>query len=240
PLNGPAGTPVTVQANGLPAGEEFDLVWVTVKGAWKVGNAEYRGRGYEQVAYRIVTLKSDGQGQLAARFTAPEDFGFAHDILLQRGGRLFTQASFHLDMTVSVSPHSGPVGTPIRIDVKGIGWRQLQNSWLLLYDNNFTGWVSAVTTGGSASFTIPATGRPGRHVLELLHGDFTFPYRNMQQSPEPDRPRFVLHFTVTPGPAALPPPVEQQALTNPRGLPPQGELLATPRFSGVGQPVLVQ
>ncbi len=240
PEHGPAGTPVTVHAKGLPANEEFDLVWVTVTGAWKVSNAEYHGRDYRQVAYRIATAKSDSDGQLTARFTVPEDFGFAHDIVLQKDGRLFTQANFHLDMTVSVSPQSGPVGTPIKVDVKGIGWRQLQNSWLLLYDNNFTGWISAVTTAGSASFTIPATGRPGRHVLELLHGDFTFPYRNMQQSPEPDRPRFVLHFTVTPGPAALPPPIEQQALTNPRGLPPQGELFATPRFSGVGQSVSVR
>src|SRR5690606_27415712 len=126
---------------------------------------------YRQVAYRIATAKSDGDGEFVVRFTVPEDFGFAHDIVLQQNGRLFTQASFHLDMTVSVSPQSGPVGTPIKVDVKGIGWRQLQNSWILLYDNIFTGWISAVTTAGSARFTIPATGKLGLHVLELLHGE---------------------------------------------------------------------
>jgi hypothetical protein len=146
------------------------------------------------------------------------------------------QTAFSLGMTVQVSPEGGPVGTPITVDVNGIGWRQLQNSWLRLYDNNFTGWVSAVTTRGSARFTIPARGRPGLHVLEMLHGDFTFPYRNMQQSPEPDRPRFMRHFTITPGEAMLPSP-NQQPQTHVRALPAPGSLVASPQFSAVGQPV---
>jgi hypothetical protein len=240
PSHGPVGTPLTVYAEGLPPREEFALVWRTVKGSWKVVDGEFRGREFTAVAYRIAAVTADPDGKLVAHFIAPEDYGFAHDIVLQRGDRLFTQTSFSLDMTVSVSPDSGPAGTPITIDIKGIGWRQLQNSWLLLYDNNFTGWISSVSTGGSASFTIPATGRPGLHVLEVLHGDFTFPYRNMQQSPEPDRPRFSLPFTLTSGDPILPPAPEQQAQTDVRGLPPQGELVVTPRFSGVGESALVQ
>jgi hypothetical protein len=239
PAHGPVGTPLVVRAEGLPAGEAFALVWRTVRGSWKVADGEYHGREYSPVAYRFATVTADRDGRLAANFTAPEDFGFAHDIVLQQGSRLFTQTSFHLDMTVSRSPESGPAGTPIRIDIKGIGWRQLQNSWLLAYDNSFTGWISSVSAGGSASFTIPAIGKPGLHVLEVLHGDFTFPYRNMQQSPEPDRPRFALTFRLTPEDPILPPPPEQQAQGNVRGLPAQGELVASPRFSGAGQPTLV-
>ncbi len=93
---------------------------------------------------------------------------------------MFPQAGFSIDMTVKITTQSGPVGTPITVDIKGIGWRSLFNSWDLLYDNHFTGWLSAVTTGGSATFTIPATGRPGLHVLEGRPG-LTFPYRNMQR-----------------------------------------------------------
>jgi hypothetical protein len=233
------GTPLAVAAEGLPAGQEFVLVWRTVKGRWKAGDGEYRGREHQPVGYEIARLRSDAEGRLATAFIAPEDFGFVHDIVLQQGDRLLTQTGFSLDMTVKLSRNSGPVGTPIQVEVKGIGWRQLQNSWLLLYDNNFTGWISAVTTGGSASFTIPATGAPGLHVIELLHGDFTFPYRNMQQSPEPDRPRFVLHFTVTPGTPVLPPPPPLQAQATVRTLPPPGELVAAPPFSTTGQPVTV-
>ena len=239
PAHGPAGTPLTVTAEGLPPAQDFDLVWRTVNGKWKVTGAEYHGREYTPVAYRIATVKTDATGRATATFTAPEDYGFNHDIVLQQGMRLYTQSGFNLDMTVTLSPESGPAGTPITVEAKGIGWRHLQNSFVLLYDNQFTGWMSTVTTGGSARFTIPATGKPGVHVLELLHADFTFAYRNMQQSPEPDRPRFALQFRVTPGAALLPPPPEEQAQTTVRGLPAPGELIVTPPFSIVEQPVVV-
>jgi hypothetical protein len=142
-------------------------------------------------------------------------------------------------MTVEISPKSGPVGTPITVEAKGIGWRPLVNSWDLLYDNNFTGWISSVTTHGSARFTIPATGGPGVHILEVLHGELTFPYRNMQQSPEPDRPRWAIPFTVTADAPVLPPPPEQQARQNSPVQARQDELVAMPQSSGVGEPVVV-
>src|SRR5450631_561997 len=219
PESGPAGTPLTVTAEKLPPNQEFQLVWRTVKGSWKVADAEYHGREYQPVAYEIAKVKSDAAGRLTARLVTPEDFGFVHDIVLQQPDRMFTQAGFSIDMTVKITPESGPVGTPITVEVKGIGWRSLFNSWDLLYDNHFTGWVSAVTTGGSATFTIPATGRPGLHVLEVLHGELTFPYRNMQQNPEPDRPRWANPSRTTAGEPVLPPPPERQAQAVVRNLP---------------------
>jgi hypothetical protein len=240
PEHGPTGTPLTVTAEGLPAAEEFQLVWRTVDGAWKVADAEYHGREYRAVAYEIAKAKTDEAGRLSAKFLVPEDFGFIHDIVLQQSGRLFTQTGFSIDMTVAISPKSGPVGTPITVEVKGIGWRSLVNSWDLLYDNNFTGWISSVTTHGSARFTIHATGGPGVHILEVLHGELTFPYRNMQQSPEPDRPRWAIPFTVTAGAPVLPPPPERQAEKDPVVPPRQGELVAMPLSAGVGEPALVR
>src|SRR6202051_2155508 len=240
PENGPAGTPLTVTAERLPPHQEFQLVWRTVKGSWKVADAEYHGRDYRPVAYEIAKVKSDQAGRLTAKSATPEDFGFVHDIVLQQPDRMFTQAGFSIDMTVKITPESGPVGTPITVDVKGIGWRSLFNSWDLLYDNHFTGWMSAVTTGGSATFTIPATGRPGLHVLEVLHGELTLPYRNLQRNPQPDRPRWAIPFRVTPGAPVLPPPPVEQAQTAVRTLPPPGALIATPGFSGIEEPVVVR
>ena len=240
PENGPAGTPLTVSAEKLPPNQEFELIWRTVKGNWKVADAEYHGRDYEPVAYEIAKVRSDAAGRLSAKFVAPEDFGFGHDIVLQQPDRMFTQVGFSLDMTVTITPESGPVGTPIHVEVKGIGWRSLFNSWDLLYDNHFTGWMSAVTTEGSASFTIPATGKPGVHVLEVLHGELTFPYRNMQQNPEPDRPRWAIPFRVTAGAPVLPPPPTEQAQKVVRNLPIPGALVATPAFSGIDEPVVVR
>jgi hypothetical protein len=100
--------------------------------------------------------------------------------------------------------------------------------------------MSTVTTGGTARFTVPATGHVGAHILEVIHTEFGSPYRNMQQSPAPDRPQFKLTFNVTPGDPVLPPSVAEQAQKAVRMLPPQGELVATPVFSGIEQPVTVR
>ena len=137
-------------AERLPPGQEFQLVWVTAIGTWKVTDTEYHGRDFTPVAYEIARVRTDPLERFAANFTAPDDYGFMHDIVLQQGSQLFTKVGFNLDMTVEISPKSGPVGTPINVDVKGIGYRSLYNSWDVIYDNNFTGWISAVTTKGSA------------------------------------------------------------------------------------------
>jgi len=240
PTHAPAGAPVTLTAEGLPPDQEFQLVWITASGAWKVADAEYHGREFTPVAYEIARARADQSGHLSVNFIAPDDYGFMHDIVLQQGSRLFTQVAFNLDMTVEISPKSGPVGTPIKVDVKGIGYRPLYNSWDVVYDNNFTGWISSVTTKGAASFTIPATGGPGAHVIEVMHGELTFPYRNPEQNPAPGRPRFAFQFTVTDGAPVMPAPPAQQAQKVVRVLPPQGELVASPQFSGVGEPALVR
>jgi hypothetical protein len=239
PVHGEIGALFTVTAEDLPPNQEFQLVWRTVNGKWNVTESEYHGREFVPVAYEMAAVKSDAGGRLEAVFETPEDFGFVHDIVLQRGDRLFTQAAYSIDMTVDIAPQSGPAGTPINVEVKGIGYRDLERSWNVLYDNNFTGWASAVTTHGSASFTIPATGHVGEHIVEILHGQFGFPYRNQEQSPQPDRPRFYRTFTVTPGEPVLPPSVEAQAQTTVRLATPGGKLISSPRFSGVGELVTV-
>src|ERR1700741_4893302 len=100
--------------------------------------------------------------------------------------------------------------------------------------------MSAVTTHGEASFTIPATGNAGDHVLQITHGALTFPYQNPEQNPAQGRPRFSFNVKVTPGAAVLPPPAEQQAQTVVRRLPPQLELVTAPRFTAVGELVNVR
>ena len=239
PLHGEIGAPFTVTAEGLPPHEEFQLVWRTVNGQWNVTDSEYNGREFVPAAYEMGVIRSDADGRLEATFETPEDFGFMHDIVLQQGERLFTQVAYSIDMTVEISPKNGSIGTPINVEIKGMGYRDLERSWHVFYDNRWTGWASAVTTHGSASFTIPATGHVGDHILEVIHGQFGFAYRNQEQSPSPNRPRFAERFTVTEGDPILPPPAQAQAQTKVRLAPPTGELVPEPRFSGVSEMVTV-
>jgi hypothetical protein len=240
PDHGKVGTPFTIKADKLPPNQEFQLVWRTVNGKWNVTDGgEYKGRAFTPVDYQMGKVKSDANGRFSATFTTPDDFGFQHDIVLQQGSRLMTQVGYSIDMTVDISPKSGPIGTPITVLVKGIGWRSLYNSWDVIYDNNFTGWMSAVTTHGDATFTIPATGNVGDHIIEVQHGALTFPYRNPLQNPAQGRPLWAIPFTVTAGAPVLPPAPEAQIQKTVRVLPPQLELVSTPRFSGVGEPIKV-
>src|SRR6267154_2683725 len=109
---------------------------------------------------------------------------------------------------------------------------------------NFTtpddfGFEHDIVAQQGASFTIPATGNVGDHILQVTHGALTFPYQNPEQNPAQGRPRFSFMFKVTPGTAVLPAAPELQAQKNVRRLPAPGELLSAPRFSGVGETVKV-
>ena len=152
------------------------------------GHGNYNGRDFTDVMQSLAKVKTDASGSFQTTFTVPSGFGFGHDVLVEKQNEIQNKSNFDVDMQVSISPSSGPVGTPINIDAQGIGWRPLENSWEVIYDNKFTGWISSVTTDGIAHASIPAVGAPGKHIIQIIHGSATFPYMNMQQSPQPDRP----------------------------------------------------
>lgn len=209
PAKGPIGSQATVRGGSFDPGLQLDVVWQAYSGEWVIDNAaaageNYHGRTYKGQLVPLASVTTDAGGAFSTTFTVPDGFGFTHNVQVLQGTTIRNQASFSVEMQVSMSPASGPVGTPITIDVTGIGVSPLHSSWELTYDNRFTGWMSSVTTNGHARFTIPATGAPGPHVLKVLHGSFTFPYLNMQQSPDPGRPTFTEIFTVTPGEPVLP------------------------------------
>lgn len=245
PARGPAGTDVTITGTGLDPNAELSVKWNTVQGQWVLkgdANEEFHGREFLPVAIELAAVRTDGQGNFSAQFVAPVGHGFTNDVTVERDGRLLNKAGFRLDPTVTIEPESGPVGTPIRIRMEGIGWANLENSWEVTYDNQFTGLLSSVTTGGIAEAVIPATGTPGKHIVRVLHGSFTVPYLNMQQSPRPDRPTFTLAFTVTGGTAVLPPEAASQSLAPEAGMPPTADgpaIWTDPASATVGSPVAV-
>ena len=98
-----------------------------------------------------------------------------------------------------MSPASGPVGTPIELTVKGLGWRTMESTWVVNWDNNLVGFVSAAGTKGSAVARFRAAGPSGAHVVKLLTGYQGQGYLNHEQSPIPHLPRPQFTFQTTSG-----------------------------------------
>lgn len=247
PASGPAGTEVTVRGEGLPASETLSLDWSTVEGSWVLDgdlSEEYMGRHFEEKRERLGSAQTDQAGAFTARFVVPEDYGFSHDVLVaDSSGQVLNRALYRLGMEVSISPTEGPPGTPITIEVKGMGWQTLEDTRTIMYDNDYVGFMSAVSTKGTAHAVIPATGKIGPHQLQVLRGAYTFPYRNPSQSPRPDIPTFDFTFTVTEGEPVLPPEIEtQNPEVTPAGSPEASNepWLATDIAAGpVGEPMTI-
>ncbi|MEJ2292597.1 MAG: hypothetical protein P8Y13_11335 [Deinococcales bacterium] len=244
PVRGTIGSTVTVTARQLPANHSYALVWESVKASWVLKGAykeDFAGRDFQPTRTTLETVTSGPDGTVHATFAVPEGFGFGHTVALVDQGRVVNQSGFTVEPQASLASKQGPEGSPIQITLKGIGARSYTNNWMLLYDHKDTGWLSSVTTNGTAHVTLPATGGPGKHVITIIHGAYTFPYLNTGQSPH-KKPVFHLTYTITPGQAVLPPKASAQSLPRAAGSAPSGTGTAawvTPASGTNGEPVTV-
>jgi len=165
PVKGYVGESFTVTGAGFTPGEKVELVWSTADAAYvtkvRPDNLEYHERKYEEKRVRLGSTTVDGQGRIHGAFTAPEDFGEVHDLYAVVEGRDIARGGFRILRSASMTPSEGPLGTPITITVKGLGFRGFEQFMALRYDNKYTGELSAVTTRGTAVFQIRAAGRTG-------------------------------------------------------------------------------
>ena len=138
--------------------------------------------------------------------------------------------------TVSISPKSGPIGTPITITYTGMGASLYTAGGSVLYDNKFAGEMQALWTRGTGKAVIRASGEVGKHVLYVLDG-IGIPYLNIIQAPVPFANGGTQTFTVTKdagAPAAyltypdkVTPTVTQKTTLSSVGLDPNTKAVAT-------------
>ncbi len=211
----PVGGAVTANGTGFAANGKFDLMWQDINGSWDVRNGEYYGRVFKESWINLGAIQADAQGAFSTKFTIPEGFGFAHDLVVLEGGTtsgtIRNKLSFKVDMGIAIDSTSGPLGSPIVVSISGMGWKDYENSWMLLYDNKYTGILTTTTTHGMGKETIPATGAVGKHVIQVLQGSFTFAFMNIAQSPFPTTPTWTFAYTITNGTPVMPPDVSKQS-----------------------------
>jgi len=107
----------------------------------------------------------DANGRLSVHFKVPEDYGGVHEVMVSDDGVTLAQGGIEVGQTFEIRPTEGPVGTLIELRVKGLGWRTLDSTWVVNWDNHEIGWVSAADTRGTAIARFRATGPAGDHPI---------------------------------------------------------------------------
>ena len=232
-LGGTIGAHEQAIGSGLPASTTVQLVWFRGTPHWQVADGDFNGIRVGTTPMAIATGVTNAQGKVTIPFTVPSDFGYIHMVSLQAAGKTLAQQGFTVIPSLTVSPSSGPVGTPITVTFAGVGYRLYESVWHLVYDNANTGWLSAITTHGIAKVVIPATGSVGLHTIQAISGTHPVPYLNQQQAPiyQPLIPTVLgATFRVTAGSPILPSDPARQTLARAAG---------TTALSGAGPQVLL-
>ncbi|HYM90040.1 MAG TPA: hypothetical protein VEW91_00220 [bacterium] len=218
PDQGPAGTRIQVAGTGLPPQARVTFLWYTAGGRYRTdvdpGGVVFHGYAYDPMKAVLGDAVADSQGRAVVSFSTPDDLAGPHRISAAVGDREVAQGLFHYLRSATMTPLRGPVGTPIDITIHGLGpapW----NAAALSYDNHYIGFVSAVTTHGTAHVRIRAAGTPGPHYIDLNSASNATPFLNSGQGPGLELLRIVSHrswtFTVTEGTTFPPTQVEWPA-----------------------------
>src|SRR6266536_969461 len=196
------GTQIDASAAGLPPNKAVDLVWETVDGGWMIEEGyRFRGKRFTESTKVLGRAQVDAAGRLATHFTIPEDFGGVHTVTIAAAGKPLAQGAIEVTQTFELHPSEGRVGTLVELRVTGFGWRTMESTWVVNWDNQEVGYVSATGTRGTAVARFRATGSVGVHEIKVYTGYMGQSYLNHEQAPNAYLPRPRFEFRVTPGAA---------------------------------------
>ena len=226
------GSDVDASAEGLPPGRTVDLMWRTVNGGWVIEDYyHFRGKKFTETARSLGQVQVGQDGRLAAHFKIPEDYGGVHEVVVSDHGSPIAQGGIEVTQTFDMHPAEGPVGTPIELRVTGLGWRTMESTWVVNWDNQEVGWVSATDTHGTAVARFRASGSVGEKQVRVYSGYMGQSYLNHEQAPNAYLPRPAFVFRVTPGSvatSAYAEPYARQPLPVPEGASDNTSLSVTP------------
>ena len=240
PQQGFVGSEFSVIGKGVKPNTAMDLVWSTSDATWladvQPNTVNYMGVKYSKFYVNMAKVTTDTTGGFTFTTKAPSDFGGVHDIYAVVDGVAVAHGGYQMLRTVSISPKSGPIGTPITITYTGMGASLYPAGGSVLYDIHFAGARRAWWTRGTGKAVIRAPVNVGKHVIYVLDG-IGIPYLNIIQSPVPFANGDVQTFTVTKDagapapylvyPDKVTPTVTQKTTLSSIGLDPNTKAVAT-------------
>ena len=252
-MQGPEGTELTITGAGFKANTELTLTWSTAKGAWKAqllpNSVNYTGYQWDKFNVILAKVTTDANGGLKYVTKYPNDFGGPHDIYAVLDGLAVGKGGVQMTPTISISPKSGPVGTPLTVTYKHMGPNLYTGGISVLWDNNYAGEAQGVWTRGQSQFTLYASGDKGKHLVCGTAG-IGVQYMNINQSPVPYSGGDCVTFNITKdnGPAKasitypqeVTPTITQRTLMNEQLDPASKAVMTVSSASGVvGQKIKV-
>jgi hypothetical protein len=175
PTQGPVGSHTMLRGEGFSANSTLDLIWQTYVGSRVSGN------GFTPQGTSIGKVKVGSDGRIDVPVTIPESLGGRHDLELRAGDKPVATVYFAIETTVvSMTPTSGPAGTPVTIHLKGVGWTEYDNIFAATYDNAYMGYVCGFNTQGDVVMNFKAAGAVGEHLIDLFPGIYQGPPKETQ------------------------------------------------------------
>jgi hypothetical protein len=111
----------------------------------------------------------------------PDDLGGMHTLTIKAGDKTLARSFFAIETSiVSISPTSGPPGTPVTIHLKGVGWTDVDNIYIATYDIAYMGYACGFNSQGDVVINFSAAGSPGTHVIDFYPGIYQGPEKDQQ------------------------------------------------------------
>jgi hypothetical protein len=160
---------------GLPPNTPVSLVWHTQAGS-RVTDTGFAPRESD-----LGTARVAADGTLTAPVVVPDDLGGLHTISIRTKDATLAQTAFVVETSiVSISPTSGPAGTPVTIRLKGVGWTDYDNIYVVTYDNAYMGYACGFNSQGDVVVNFTAAGAPGIHLIDFYPGIYQGPEGGQQ------------------------------------------------------------
>jgi hypothetical protein len=101
----------------------------------------------------------------------PDTHGGEHTLFVEIAGVSVAETIFNLTPSaVSIKPSSGPVGTIMDIELKGLGWTVTENNYYMVVDNAYLGYTCGFNNYGTVNDFLPMAGTPGWHYVDFYPG----------------------------------------------------------------------
>jgi len=174
---------VNVSATGLTPSAPVDLLWTSV-----VGNrVNCTGQCWKFTSQPLGRATAAADGSLRSPVTIPDGLGGWHAIQLVQAGKIMAQVPYFVKRSFVSAPKVVKAGQPFYVELKGVGWTQLDNTLAVTYDNSYIGYACGFNSNGYVRVQLFATGEPGTHLIDLYPLLYTqqpaYPYSQLGMVP---------------------------------------------------------